>query len=158
MSGNPIVCSSVSVALKAAPIRQEWILDGDPVARNAVLARSGDAAAFTLVWDCTPGKFMWHYDIDETIHILEGRVVLDDGSAPPRRLGPGDVVFFPAGAVVSWTVEVHVRKLAFFRRQLPKPIAAVTQAVRKAKILLRSRGRMVRGGPELSLTGGMAQL
>lgn len=37
----------------------------------------------TLVWDCTPGKFMWHYDQDETVHILEGRVVLDEGIGAP---------------------------------------------------------------------------
>ncbi len=142
MPATAIVHGSTSVELKSAPIRREWIIDGAPVARNAELSRSRDGTACTLVWDCTPGRFMWHYDIDETIHVLEGAIVLDDGVAPPRRLGPGDVVFFPAGAVVRWTVETHVRKLAFFRRQLPKPIAIVTRAARAAK------GRLRPGRPE----------
>ncbi len=139
MSGTAIIHGKTSVELTSAPIRREWVEEGNPVARNAELSRSHDGTACTLIWDCTPGRFTWHYDIDETIHVLEGSIVLDDGVAAPRRLGPGDIVFFPAGAVVRWTVETHVRKLAFFRRQLPKPIALVTRAARGAKDLLRGR-------------------
>ncbi len=137
MPKTAIVHGKTSVELKSAPITRDWIIEGNPVARNATLAHSHDRTACTLIWDCTPGKFVWHYDIDETIHVLEGSIVLDDGVAPSRRLGPGDVVFFPAGAVVNWTVETHVRKLAFFRRQLPKPIALMARAARKAKTWLR---------------------
>lgn len=133
-----IVHSNIAVDLKSAPINRDWILEGNPVARNSVLSRSRDGTASTLVWDCSPGKFEWHYDTDETIHILEGTIVLDDGIAPARRLGPGDVVFFPSGAVVRWSVETHVRKLAFFRRTVPKPIAIMTRAMGKTRKLLRS--------------------
>ena len=140
MPATAIVIGETSVNLKPAPIRRDWITEGDPVARNALLARSYDGTSCTLVWDCTPGKFTWHYDTDETIHVLEGSIVLDDGVAPARRLGPGDVVFFPAGAVVRWTVETHVRKLAFFRRPLPKPIAIAARAARRVRNRLR-------GGP-----------
>ena len=141
MPGIAIVHGQTSVELTSAPIQADWILEGDPVARNAELSRSDDRTACTLIWDCTPGKFEWHYGIDETIHILEGSIVLEDGVAPARRLGPGDVVFFPAGAVVRWTVETHVRKLAFFRRQLPKPLALVSRAIHAAKSRLRRPGR-----------------
>lgn len=137
MPGTPIVHGRTSVELRSSPIQQDWILEGNPVARNAMLSRSQDGTACTLIWDCTPGKFEWHYNIEETIHILEGSIVLDDGVAPARRLGPGDVVFFPAGAVVRWTVETHVRKLAFFRRQLPKPIGTVVRMAFSARSRLR---------------------
>ena len=123
MAATPIVCGKISVDLTSSPINRDWIVDGNPTARNAQLAQSQDRKSCTLIWDCTPGQFVWHYDIDETIHILEGSIVLDDGVAPPRRLGPGDVVFFPAGAVVHWTVETHVRKLAFF----PAPDAEIVR-------------------------------
>ena len=139
MAATPIVCGKISVDLKSSPINRDWIVEGNPTARNAQLAQSRDRKSCTLIWDCTPGKFVWHYDIDETIHILEGSIVLDDGVSPPRRLGPGDVVFFPAGAVVHWTVETHVRKLAFFRRQMPKSFEILTRVVRKAKTMLRLR-------------------
>lgn len=135
-----IVHSNVSVELRPAPINPDWILEGNPTARNSELSRSRDGTATTLIWDCTPGKFEWHYNTDETIHILQGSIVLDDGNGPPRRLGTGDVVFFPAGAVVKWHVEQHVRKLAFFRRTLPAPIAFVMRSIRKVRRLLRSGG------------------
>lgn len=137
MSVTPIVLSNTAVELSSSPINPDWILDGTPVARSAELSRSRDGTACTLVWDCTPGKFVWHYHTDETIHIMEGSVVLDDGTGPSRRLGPGDVVFFPAGASVRWHVETHVRKLAFFRRTLPKPLELAARTLRKAKRLLR---------------------
>lgn len=137
MPATAIVHGQTSVELKSAPIQPDWIRGGNPVARNAELSRSDDRTACTLIWDCTPGQFEWRYDIDETIHILEGSVVLDDGVTPSRRLGPGDVVFFPAGAVVHWTVETHVRKLAFFRRQLPKPLALLSRAAHGLRDRLR---------------------
>ena len=137
----PIVCETTSVELKPAPIDPDWIRAGTPMARNALLSTSRDGAAWTLVWDCTPGAFEWRYEVDETIHILEGSVVLDDGFGPPRRLGPGDVVLFPRGAVVRWTVETHVRKIAFVRRPLPKPVIVVLRALRNGKRLCLHRFR-----------------
>ena len=154
MAATPIVCGRISVDLTSSPINRDWIVEGSPTARNALLARSRDRKSCTLIWDCTPGKFVWHYDIDETIHILEGSIVLDDGVSPSRRLGPGDVVFFPAGAVVRWTVETHVRKLAFFRRQKPKAVEILARVVRKAKSVLRSSGGTASAGP--AQAGGLA--
>ncbi len=134
-----IVHSNIAVELNSSPINPAWIHEGNPTARNSVLSKSHDGTAVTLIWDCTPGKFEWHYDTDETIHVLEGSIVLDDGNGPARRLGPGDVVFFPKGAVVRWSVETHVRKLAFFRRTLPMPIAIMTRAASKARKMLRAQ-------------------
>ena len=140
MSAPSIVLGDVEVDLQPAPINPDWVRSGTPIARNRLLSRSEDTTACTLVWDCTPGEFEWRYDVDETIHILFGRVVLDDGTQAPRRLGPGDVVFFPAGARVYWKVEEHVRKLAFFRRTLPRPLTALIGLYRRLQRLRRSVG------------------
>jgi hypothetical protein len=91
----------------------------------------------TLLWDCTPGTFIWHYDEDETVYILEGRLVLDDGVGLPKRFGPSDVVFFPAGAAVKWHVEEHVRKLAFLHRPLPKSVCLAISAMDRITRLAR---------------------
>ena len=139
MAAQPIICGTIAVELKPSPIDPDWIRAGTPTARNALLSSSRDRGACTLVWDCTPGEFEWRYDSDETIHILEGSVVLDDGVAPPRRVGPGDVVLFPQGAVVRWTIETHLRKLAFFHRPLPVPITLVSRAVGKVRRAIRRR-------------------
>ena len=140
-----IVLSHTGVELKSAPIEPSWVLEGEPVARNAELSRSQDGTACTLIWDCTPGKFVWHYTTEETIHILQGTIVLDDGHGPARRLGPGDVVFFPAGAKVHWHVVEHVRKLAFFRRQLPKPVEMVVRRLRQAKHVVQRNKAPAKG-------------
>lgn len=153
---QPIICGTTAVDLKSAPINPAWIRGGNPVARNALLSASRDRMACTLVWDCAPGEFEWHYDTEETIHILEGSVVLDDGCAPARRLGPGDVVLFPQGAVVRWTVETHVRKLAFFHRPLPVPVSLVLRVIAKARTLVR-RQLMSGSAPRpMALAPGMS--
>ena len=72
-----------------------------------------------MIWSCTEGKFNWYYDVDETIMILEGSIVLESEGMPPRRYGVGDVILFRNGAHAKWHVEGHVKKIAFFRQTLP---------------------------------------
>lgn len=145
MLHNTIIHSNKDVALKPSPINPDWILEGNPLARNAILSRSGDTTACTIVWDCTAGKFNWHYDFDETVHILEGSVVVSNENSPPKRLEPGDVAFFPMGTVAHWHVETYVRKVAFCRRGLPRQAVPFIRAARWAKGLLRGPATVVRG-------------
>jgi hypothetical protein len=130
------VCST-NTALAPAPINPDWIRDGKPVARNRVLQRSSDGLACTILWECTAGKFEWHYDIDETINILEGNVIVSDDKNPERRLGPGDVVFFPNGSRANWHVESYVRKIAFCQKTLPGFANFPIAVLRKLKGMLR---------------------
>ena len=134
-----VVVSSQDVQLSSAPIRADWVIEGRPVARNTVLARSADRTAMTMLWDCTAGMFRWVYDQDETIHIIEGGVTitLDDGRV--EVLGPGDVVFFPAGASATWRVDSYVRKLAVFRESVPQLMALLVRLRSKARERLGGR-------------------
>jgi ethanolamine utilization protein EutQ (cupin superfamily) len=91
-----------------------------------------------MVWECSAGVFRWYYSFDETLHVLEGSALIDDGNSPPRTIGPGDVVFFPAGATAVWRVDNHIRKVAFCRKALPAPIGAVLRTLRSAKKALRA--------------------
>jgi uncharacterized cupin superfamily protein len=119
------------------PIRPEWILEGQPVARIELLSSSEDGTASTYFWDCTAGRFNWFYGFDETFHILEGAVVLKDSTGRARRVTVGDTVFFPKGSAAEWTVETYVRKLAFCRNPLPNSIVAVRDLVRRFKRVVR---------------------
>jgi uncharacterized protein len=134
--------SSTQAVLCSAPINPAWILEGNPVARNRVVSRSSDSLACTIIWDCTAGKFNWFYDIDETVHIVEGSVIVSDGASPPQKLEPGSVAFFPAGTQARWHVENYVRKVAFCQRTLPammeKPITMLRQI--KARMLGQASG------------------
>ena len=117
----PFSISRSDLPLQSAPIHPDWVHDGNPQARNRVISKSRDGAAVTLLWDCTAGSFTWRYDCDETIHVIEGEATLRDG-AGERRIAAGDVVFFPAGARVTWRVDRYIRKVAFFRMVLPAPM------------------------------------
>ena len=132
MSEPSLAFAKTDVELKSAPIRREWIIEGQPQARNQVLALSQDRMATTLVWDCTAGRFKWIYDTDETIHILEGAVSLTATDGSIKHLRAGDVVFFPAGSSATWEVHGYVRKLAFFRQPVPRPMSLFLRAFRKA--------------------------
>jgi uncharacterized protein len=105
--------------LKPSPIEPSWIIEGNPVAQASLLSKSDDGQAWTVVWQCSKGTFDWYYDVDETILILEGSVVIESDAMPPTRYGPGDVIFFREGAHAKWHVESHFRKLAFCRKTQP---------------------------------------
>lgn len=126
-----MIASATDVELKPAPITSSWVRDGAPHARNAILSRSADGMATTIVWDCTAGKFEWTYSIDETIYFIEGSAIISDGHSPPRRFGPGDVLFLPHGTVAHWHVEEYVRKVAFCRKVQPRLVTFAMRAVRK---------------------------
>jgi hypothetical protein len=89
--------------------------------------------ACTILWDCTAGQFHWHYDFDETLHFVEGKVTIADGHGEPRTLGPGDVLYFPKGSHALWTVHEYIRKVAFCRRALPGPAASLIRAISAIK-------------------------
>ncbi len=133
MSSPAVVFSEKSIELVSSPITPEWIIEGKPVARNALLSRSDDYIASTILWDCTEGRFHWYYSIDETVHILEGSVTVDDAQSPPRRLAAGDTAFFPKGSHAIWHVEKYVKKVAFCRIVLPEPMPTLLKLARAVK-------------------------
>ena len=75
--------------MKPCPVNPAWVVEGAPVARNFVLSRSIDGSATALLWDCTKGVFNWHYDIDETVYVLEGRRWSRTTPASERVIGRG---------------------------------------------------------------------
>jgi len=128
------------LALNPSPIHPEWVIEGNPIARNKVLSSSADGTASTLIWDCSAGRFNWFYDVDETIYVIEGGVVIRDAGGAARRLSAGDTIFFPAGVRAEWHVEDYIRKIAFCRVPLPRPIVFARRGYRFLKRLVGTRG------------------
>jgi uncharacterized cupin superfamily protein len=143
VSESSIVFSQADLSLKPAPIEPAWVLEGNPVARNRELSHSPDWGAWTMVWDCTAGRFQWHYDIDETVHFIDGSVTISSEGMTARRFGPGDVVFFPAGSTATWHVDSYVRKVAFCRRTLPAPLRLLSVVYKRLRLMLRGRSGKV---------------
>lgn len=122
--------------LEPAPIQSEWILAGNPLARGRIFSGSTDDRAFTAMWECTEGCFNWFYDIDETIMVLEGNVILEGSSGRRHELTPGDTFFFPTGSRFRWTVPVYVRKLAFIHVPLSPTLRRAQGTYRALKRLI----------------------
>ena len=125
--------------LVAAPIPKPWILEGNPVARKKHLAGSSDRLASTFMWDCTAGRFDWHYDDDEVIHVLEGTVLVEGGSGVRRRLQAGDTFLFAAGSRYHWTVPHYVRKIAFLHSPLSWEMRIIRGVLKRLKAPFRRK-------------------
>jgi uncharacterized cupin superfamily protein len=134
---NLIEFGTAAVALGPLPIRAQWILEGAPSAQYKVLSTSTDGTAKTIIWDCTAGRFNWFYDMDETVYVLEGSVVIKDGAGSIRRVAAGETIFFRAGSQAEWTVERYIRKIAFLRAPVPKHALLAIRAVRVFRRLIR---------------------
>ncbi|GLR92278.1 cupin domain-containing protein [Bradyrhizobium iriomotense] len=122
-----------NVDLKPSPIEPSWIIEGNPEARSHLLSTSACGTATTLIWSCTEGKFNWYYDLDETIMVLEGSMVIESDGLPSKRYGVGDVVFFREGAHAKWHIEKYVKKVAFLRQTNPVGLGYAIRAINKLK-------------------------
>jgi uncharacterized protein len=131
MANGIVTATAAATELEPAPITPGWILSGTPEARNKILANSQDRTSSIMVWECTPGNFNWHYGEDETIVIISGEVFLTPQGGQERRLGPGDMAFFPAGCSAHWRVTSKVRKVAVWRSAVPFPLALGVRAWNK---------------------------
>jgi uncharacterized cupin superfamily protein len=124
--------------LTPGQIEPSWIIEGNPVTQWSLLSKSADWQAWTMIWQCSEGKFNWYYDCDETVLILEGSVVIENETMPPTRFGPGDVIYFKNGAHAEWHVECYVRKLAFLRSAQPMLVALGLRVLSKIKRTLKA--------------------
>ena len=151
MSDSVTFAAPADIELLDDPIRPHWIIEGTPQARSKRLAQSADGTAMIMAWSCTAGRFEWHYTVDETVHIISGEVHVTDEKGEIRRLGPGDMAFFPAGSRSIWHVPHRVRKLAVCRHSMPRPLGtmlrALEQAHRDRRLGARCRWRARRGRP-----------
>ena len=122
------------IELKSCPIHPSWILEGLPEARIAVLSDgSSDGTAFTVMWDCTAGRFNWFYAIDETVYILEGAVTLTLESGATRRLVAGSSYFFARGTQAQWQVDSYIRKVAFCHEPMSAKLFVAKRMYRALK-------------------------
>jgi len=122
MSKSIVIAATDTADLEATRISPGWVLNGRPETRSKQLARSHDRTSCAVVWDCTAGHFNWHYNKDETLVVLTGEAFISIEKGQERRIGPGDIVFFPAGTSATWRVTSYIRKVAFLRHTMPRPL------------------------------------
>ena len=102
MSKSIVLASAATMAdLKPAPISPNWILSGTPKARAKLLAKSHDGTSYVMVWECSAGRFTWHYIEDETVTITFGEVFITTEKGEEYRLGQGDIGVLPPAPPVN---------------------------------------------------------
>jgi uncharacterized cupin superfamily protein len=95
------------------PLPAETIISGEPNAKVHWLRTSGpeERGYYSGVWTVDICKFNYVFEMDETAHILEGRVTVSEENGPTLELGPGDVASFPKGAVTVWDIKEPLKKV-----------------------------------------------
>src|ERR1700733_174924 len=129
---KPVVFTfPADVELIDAPISPHWITEGTPRARAARLAISADGTSTVMAWSCSAGRFTWNYVLDEALHVISGEAFVTDEKGEVRRLGPGDMVYFPAGSRSNWYIPHEIRKVAFCRQSMPRPLGVMLRTWNK---------------------------
>lgn len=113
-----------------SPIPDAQVLEGRPIARSCDLHSSRTGGMSMNLWDCTAGRFRWHYRCDELVEILEGEVRVTGADGTQRVLRPGDTAHFPAGTSFVWEVSAYVKKLAIHRTAKTLPDRVLMKAGR----------------------------
>jgi uncharacterized cupin superfamily protein len=131
MSRSLVTATAASAELKPNPIPADWILSGSPTANATKVVTSHDTTSYVAVWDCTEGRFNWHYTQDEVVVVMSGEVFVTNEAGEEYRLGPGDVAFFPAGTSFTWNVTKRIRKVAVLRQTMPRPAGFCVRAWNK---------------------------
>ncbi len=157
MSRPPFSAESLAALdLDPAPIRPEWIIAGNPVARCRHWSDSSDGTTSAMVWDCTAGTFRWYFGGDEIVHIIEGEVMVAGEGVAARTLKPGDAALFRAGTWATWHVPNYVRKHAICRDSLPAIVTLPLRAFRKAgRLAERLRDRLPARTPAYAMRAGV---
>jgi uncharacterized cupin superfamily protein len=119
------------------PINPAWILEGTPHARTSAWGESPDGTTSHWTWDCTPGRFRWYYECDESIVVVAGSVSIQVDDEPPVWLAVGDGAYFPAGHWVTWQVDDYVRKQAVVRVPVPRTMRYAVNGIGRRKHRLR---------------------
>jgi mannose-6-phosphate isomerase-like protein (cupin superfamily) len=94
-----------------------------------------------MVWECTAGRFNWHYSEDETVVVISGEVFITAEKGDETRLGQGDVGFFPAGSSCIWRINDRVKKVAVLRKDMPIALGFGVRVWNKALRIAGLRGQ-----------------
>ncbi len=141
MSKSVVIATTSKTDLGPAPVSTDCVHNGKPDMRSKEVARSHDHTSHVMIWDCTRGRFTWNYEKDETFVVLSGEAFITNEKDEERRISPGDIVFFPAGTSSRWHVPSYIKKVAFLRHTMPRPLGFGVLAwnlfVRKARYWAR---------------------
>ncbi|WP_019973485.1 cupin domain-containing protein [Mycobacterium sp. 141] len=96
-------------ALLAPPLAE--VIGDEIPTRIAIPFKSDDARILSGVWEANPGLSRWEFlDRGESIHVLEGRMVVTEDGGEPVTVEAGSAAFFPIGWKGTWEIQERIRK------------------------------------------------
>ena len=101
------------IEAKSIPLPEDWVLEGAPAPRGAVLVRSADGSQRSGRWQCETGRFHYSFRSHETAHILKGVALIQETEGENYTIRAGDVVHFPKGLKTTWNVIEPIEKIFF---------------------------------------------
>lgn len=133
--------------LHPAPINRDWIVEGTPEATSCQIFETADRGANVHEWQCTRGRFVWHYGIDEIVYIIEGDARIKDlATGISTDITAGSSVLFQHGSSAEWTVDRYIRKIAVNHIPLSPKLILLRDAWRRFKRLLGKAEQAQDGG------------
>jgi uncharacterized cupin superfamily protein len=118
-----VITATAAADLEPQPIPSEWILARSPEARAKLLAKSHDGASRIMVWECTAAGSTGITARTGPVVVIAGEVFVTTEIGEERRLGEGDMGFFPAGSSAIMARPRSDQKSSGLRRDLPGPLA-----------------------------------
>jgi hypothetical protein len=98
-------------------------------------------------WQCTRGRFVWHYIVDEIVYIIEGDARIKDlATGLSTHITAGTSVLFQRGSSAEWTVDRHIRKIAINHVPLSPKAVLLRSAWRRLKRLFGKTEHAQDGG------------
>ena len=96
--------------MSTLPTAAEKCVHGTPMQTFHQYFQSDDQQFYVGIWECSVGSFRVEFTEHEFIHLLAGRVTVEDALGECSVLLPGMHLMIPAGFRGVWHVEEPVRK------------------------------------------------
>ncbi|OEY65437.1 cupin domain-containing protein [Marinobacter sp. X15-166B] len=87
-------------------------LSGEITTRSHVFFKGEEQPITAGTWECEPGRSRWEFMTrGEVIHVLSGRMTVEQDGGETLELTAGSSAVFPVGWCGFWTVHETLRKV-----------------------------------------------
>ena len=98
-------------------------IEGSPTMKTWIEHATEDGKFLTGFWEATPGTYQVTYNVDEMVHMFEGKATLTEAGGESNTYQAGDSFFVSAGSTITWKTLATVRKI--FAIKVPQDATAL---------------------------------
>lgn len=98
-------------------------IEGKPTMKTWIEYAGEDGKFLAGYWEATEGTYQVTYNVDEMVHLFEGKVTLTSSYGESTTYVGGDSFVVSAGTTITWTTITTVRKI--FAIKVPQGVTAL---------------------------------